>query len=191
MFHTFRNMLHLHGEKIKLLLLVLLPAPFFSQGQSKPHTVPDTSQNFGIHFFLENGKGKTINIATQKGKVIFLNFWALSCIPCKAEMPSINQLSKHFKNDTNVLVLPIDLDQDKFNSPKYMIEKEFGLTVYYAASQVPEALFHGEIPTTVVIDKDGRIIFFHEGQDDYSTDKFIGYIEELSKKIHYAPNCLK
>ena len=165
------------------LLAILVLALFAMKGFAKLQVAHahKPSKN-GFRFLLKNENGKIINVAKQKGKVVFLNFWALSCVPCKEEMPTINQLSSHFKADTNILILPVDLDNDLANSPGYIKEKGFGLTVYYAASQVPEAFFHGQLPTTVVIDKNGKIALFHEGQDDYSTKKFIAYIDELRKK---------
>ena len=181
-------MLYNQFKRIKLVPFAALALTLFaSKGfaitpQKSKHTSSDTTKNGNFYFLLKSETGKTINVAQQKGKILFLNFWALSCIPCKAEMPSINELSLRFGNDTNVLIMPIDLDQDMVKSPRYMTEKGYRLTVYYAASQVPEAFFHGAIPTTVVIDKHGRIALFHEGQDDYGMKKFIDYIDELRKQ---------
>jgi hypothetical protein len=85
----------------------------------------------------------------------------------------LNRLHRHFSSDTGIMVLPIDLDNDLAQSTAYMREKEFGLGVYTSASPVPEALFHGLIPTTVIIGRNGKIIFFHEGEGKYDTQEFI------------------
>ncbi len=155
------------------LLAFLMLTVFITQGAAKVNRVsPDTASKSAPYFLLKNKNGYTINIAGQKGKILFLNFWALSCIPCKAEMPSINQLHSRFLNDTNILIIPIDLDYDLVKSGGYMSDQGFGLSVYSAVSAVPEVLFHGQIPTTVVIDKYGKIVLFHEGEDDYGSKGF-------------------
>lgn len=144
-------------------------------------THPDSSsKNNGFDLLLKNENGNTINIGALKGKVVFLNFWALSCVPCKTEMPTINRLQEHFKANTNIVILPVDLGNTMPASTQYMRDNGFGLTVYYAAGPVPANLFGGELPTTAVIDKNGKIIFFKEGEDDYGSKKFFDLIEKLS-----------
>ena len=131
---------------------------------------------------VKNEQGKVINTAAQKGKVVFINFWALSCAPCKAEMRTIDQLREHFKNDTNVLILPVDMDSDLPNSTKYIQQHNYGLHIYTIASVVPKNLFHGMLPTTVVIGKDGELARFTEGGSDYGTKEFIDFMEGLRNK---------
>lgn len=142
---------------------------------------PDTALKMAPYFAAKTQEGKTINVTAQKGKVVFINFWALSCIPCKEEMPGINALHEHYKNDTNVLVIPVDLDKNA-NSLRYMREQGFGLTVYTSASVVPEALFRGVLPTTVVIDRNGEIVLYKEDKGDYGNKKFFAFIDEWLRK---------
>ena len=145
----------------------------------KGYALPDTIKN-APYFLVKTAEGKTINIAAQKGKVVFLNFWALSCIPCKEEMPGINALREHYKNDTNVLVIPVDLDKNA-NSIKYMREQGYGLTVYTSASVVPQTLFRGVLPTTVVIDKNGKIVLYQEDKGDYGSKEFWGFMDGVRR----------
>lgn len=142
---------------------------------SKVYALPDTTSKMAPYFLVKSTAGETINIAAQKGKVVFLNFWALSCAPCKEEMPSIDALRGHYKNDTNVLIIPVDLDKNP-NSIKYMQEKGYGLTIYTSASVVPEALFRGVLPTTVVIDKAGKIVLYHEEKGEYGSKEFFEFM---------------
>jgi len=135
-------------------------------------------------FLLKNSDGKTINTATQKGKILFINFWATSCIPCVEEMPGINRLHNHFLSDTNVLILPIDVDDNFTNSVDFMKKYRYTLPVYNSVSRVPEAYFHGVLPTTVLIDKKGRIAKYYEGQMDYGSKEFIGLVDSLLKETN-------
>ena len=159
-----------------ILLLIIFP------NYSAARSFLDSVSKDGNHFLVKNESGRNIDIAEQKGKVLFLNFWALSCVPCKAEMPSIDSLSKYYKNDTNVLVMPVDLDNDFSASPAYFRARGFQLLVYYAASPVPEAFFHGQIPTTVIIDKKGNIAWYSEGENDFTSKKFLDLVTKLNKE---------
>jgi len=53
------------------------------------------------------------------------------------------------------------------------------LPVYEVASNIPEQLFKGSLPTTVVFDKKGRISFNEEGAANYANKKFVAFIEQL------------
>ena len=131
---------------------------------------------------LKSADGTLVNLKEQKGKVVFVNFWAPWCPPCIAEMPSINTLYKQFKNNPNVLILTVDVD-GKFNkSVPFMSKNGYQLPVYSIASSIPDGFLTGSIPTTFVVDKTGKIVIRHEGAADYSNQKFINYFLELSKR---------
>ena len=132
-------------------------------------------------FWLKSETGKFVNVAEQKSKVVFINFWATTCIPCKTEMQTINLLHLHFKDDTNILVLPVDLDHDFPASTEFMHVNKLDLTVYTTAGVVPEAWFHGVLPTTIVIDRNGHMALYHEGDSDYSSKKFIAFVDSLRR----------
>ena len=128
-------------------------------------------------FIVQDSHGRKLNVGKQKGKTILINFWALSCPPCKAEMAGINELHKRFANDTNVLFLLVDLDRDWTNSPAFMRENGYDLNVYVTASQVPETLFHGLLPTTAII-KSGKVIFFAEEAQDFRAGRFFNLLRQ-------------
>jgi thiol-disulfide isomerase/thioredoxin len=150
------------------------------------HTIglADTPAVIVGKFLIKDEQGRIIDIAALKGKVLFINFWALTCVPCKVEMPTINKLYERYRDDTDVMFFEIDLNNDLVNSPKYMRDKGFGLGVYYVASAVPQTLFRGELPSTAIVDKNGRIVYFHEGADDYGDKKFMDLVDRLVQSGH-------
>jgi thiol-disulfide isomerase/thioredoxin len=131
----------------------------------------------GIRFM--DREGKVVDLQSLKGKVIFLNFWATWCPPCQAEMPSINKLYNQFKSDPNVVFILVDADSDLPKAQKFLDKKKYSLPVYEVASNIPEQLFKGSLPTTVVFDKKGRISFNEEGAANYANKKFVAFIEQL------------
>lgn len=128
---------------------------------------------------FKDAKGNVISLADLKGKVIFLNFWATWCPPCLAEMPAINKFYEQFKEDGEVVFIMVDADGDFSKSQAYMERKKYKMPVYTFASDLPEKIFKGSLPTTVVFDKKGRISFQGEGAANYASPKFINFIKQL------------
>ena len=128
---------------------------------------------------FKDAKGKTLSLADLEGKVIFLNFWATWCPPCLAEMPSVNKLYEKYKNDSEVVFILVDADSDFTKSQAYMDRKKYALPVYAFASNLPETIFKGNLPTTIVFDKKGRLSYRGEGAANYASAKFMDFIEQL------------
>ena len=131
----------------------------------------------GIQF--EDVKGNVIDLGDLKGKVIFLNFWATWCPPCRAEMPSINKLYNQFKDDKNVVFIFADADGDFTKSGKFMSDRKYIMPIYKVESNIPEQIFTGALPTTVIFDKQGRLSFKHEGVANYADKKIIDFLNKL------------
>jgi thiol-disulfide isomerase/thioredoxin len=128
---------------------------------------------------FKDQNGKIIDLDQLKGKVVFLNFWATWCPPCLAEMTSINKLYERYKADEDVVFIMLDADSNFAKSSDYMKRNKYAMPVYHMASSVPEQVFAGSLPTTVVFDKQGRISFNHVGLANYNSKKFVAFIEKL------------
>ncbi|MEB0260708.1 TlpA disulfide reductase family protein [Mucilaginibacter sp. 10I4] len=138
--------------------------------------------NTAPSLLLKDQSGKTINIKDQKGKVLFINFWATWCPPCRAEMPSINELYTKYKNNPKVMILEVDADGDFSKSVPFMQDNKFQLTVYNMASAMPDGFLGDALPTTVIIDKSGMVVARHEGGADYTDKAFYTYFDGLINK---------
>ncbi|TDO19276.1 thiol-disulfide isomerase/thioredoxin [Pedobacter duraquae] len=160
-----------------LVLRGLMEIGLFKPGISAPAENSVVSGLAGIRF--KNATGKVVDLGSLKGKVVFLNFWATWCPPCQAEMPSVNKLYQRFKNDPNVVFILVDGDSNLPKAQQYMNRKKFDLPVYEVDSAIPEQLFKGSLPTTVVFDKEGRISYNEEGAANYNSKKFVEFIQQL------------
>lgn len=180
---------------VGLILLLILPAGrtwmqqglmkigLFKPALEKPAAVTELSSNVnyaGVAFSDDNGK--VVSIPDLKGKVVFLNFWATWCPPCKAEMPSIQVLKDKFKDNDEVKFLIVEIEGEKEKARDFMRQGEMDLPVYYPESQIPREWLEGAIPTTVILDKTGRIAARHEGMADYSRADVFDFITELTNK---------
>lgn len=63
-----------------------------------------------------------------------------------------------------------------------MKKHQYDLPVYSSINHIPESIFDSSLPTTVVLDKAGRVVFKHEGTADYESEKFMNFINDLLVK---------
>ena len=133
----------------------------------------------GMTFRKENGE--LLNLSENKGKVYFINFWATWCPPCRAEMPSINKLASKIEKKDKISFIMVDVDNKMNESVKYMQKNSFNLQVYSSVSPIPEQIFNGTLPTTVIIGPDGNIVFHHTGMANYNTTEMINLLNTLSR----------
>src|SRR5690625_413131 len=128
---------------------------------------------------FKDGKGNKVKISELKGKVIFINFWATWCMPCRAEMPTIAKLYDQFKDNADIVFLIVDADDNYARSSKYLAKKDLDLPLYLPAGNIPYVYLSGAIPTTIMINKKGEIVFRHAGAADYSDPKIIEFVKKM------------
>ena len=129
-------------------------------------------------FTLKDADGKPVRLSEYRGKVVLLNFWATWCGPCKMEIPWFIDFEQKYK-DKNFAVLGVSLDEDGWESVKpYIAEKKINYRVVVGTEQV--AQLYGEVdslPTTFMIDREGRIATVHIGL--VSKSEYIHDIDDL------------
>jgi thiol-disulfide isomerase/thioredoxin len=130
-------------------------------------------------FNFTSEAGVTTSTSSLIGKVIFINFWASWCPPCRAEMPSLHKLYKKLKDDNRFVFLFINEDDDKTKAKQYLQKSDFTISLFGRIGEVPSEIFSGTLPTTIVIDKQGKVVLHHTGMAGYNTDAFIKQLKEL------------
>lgn len=145
----------------------------------KEQKVDDRMQ--AANFSFINQKGDTVQTSQLRGKTLFINFWASWCPPCRAEMPSINELFKKLQADSSIVFIFINEDEDKTKAVEYLAKNNFTIPINNEAGEMPREIFSGSLPTTVVIDKTGKMVLNHTGMANYNSDKFIRQLQGLSK----------
>ncbi len=109
-------------------------------------------------FSLKDLDGKTVSLADMKGKVVFLNFWATWCPPCREEIPGFVEFYNQNKSrGVEIVGLSVDrLGPDDLRS--FVQKNKMSYPVAFASKRIIEVYEPGPyIPTTIVIDKQGRI----------------------------------
>lgn len=129
--------------------------------------------------YKDAGTGMIFNTSSLKGKVVFINFWASWCPPCRAEFSSVLSLYDRFKDNPHVTFLLINEDDDLAKAHAFLQQEEAVLPVYKVLDVLPAAVYKGTLPTTVILDKEGRIRYHHEGLADYGKADFADQINEI------------
>ncbi len=128
------------------------------------HVKNERQRKLSPDFALKDATGATVKLSDYKGKVVLLNFWATWCGPCKIEIPWFMDFQKTYK-DRDFAVLGVSMDEDGWDSVKpYVEEHKMNYRVLLGNDQVSQ-LFGGidSLPTTLVIDREGRIASMHMG----------------------------
>jgi len=134
------------------------------------------------NFTLKNLDGKEISLNQFRGKHVLINFWATWCGPCKIEMPSLEALYERFK-DKNFVLLAISNDMFGANIVKPFV-KAHNINFPVLLDQrlkVSNAFGVVSLPTTFMIDPQGKIIGALFGAEDWATPSNILYFENLLK----------
>lgn len=149
-----------------------------NSGISEPETQETVTYS---NFTLKDESGRLINVSELKGKVVFMNFWASWCPPCRAEFPSVQKFYEKYKSNPDIVFLTINLDDDSAAGKAYLKQKGFTVPFITPASSIPREIYDGSLPTTIVLDKRGAIRLRHTGLADYSKDSFYNDMDVLLK----------
>jgi len=117
-----------------------------------------------LHFTLKDMNGVDVQLASFKGKVILLNFWATWCGPCKAEIPALIELQEQYRGDLVVLGFSVDDTVDKLLPYAAEYKINYPVLVGNGRDDVQDA--YGPlwgIPVSVIIGRDGTIAKKHAG----------------------------
>lgn len=167
------------NPKAKALIIEGMMKAGFFQPDTPPAKAVDADYAAGNNFSVISPSGKVINVNELKGKVVFINFWATWCPPCIAEMGSVNELYLRMRNNPRFVIIMVDVDNDFGKSVGFMHRNHYQLPVYHSISALPQAWETNVIPTTIVVNKNGRTVIKHQGAADYSNSSFVRYLERL------------
>ena len=125
---------------------------------------------------------KNINLANYKGKLLILNFWATWCVPCREEMPSLDLLQSDLRLN-NLKIFPINIGQeDLLKSVNFFKELSIkNLDIYYdpAVTLAKKFSLRG-LPTTILIDREGKEFARIIGSIDFSNKEFINWLSSYN-----------
>ena len=127
-------------------------------------------------FVLEGLEGDKLPLASLRGKVLILDFWATWCIPCRTQHPLYEDVRKRFDGRDDVVFLSIDADETHEPVSGFLEAYQWSRAVYFD-SGLARLLSVVNIPTTIILGKDGRLASRMNG---FVPDTFV---EQLTARV--------
>jgi len=177
------------GKKTIFFFFILWSALFFTAGLGAAENLDSALQALGfqlpdktlpaVDFELEDLDGNLISLSSMRGKVVFLNFWATWCPPCRAEMPSMEKLYNKFVS-RDFEIVAVDLQEKNKQVSKFVAD--YGLTFKILLDKTGStgaAYSARSIPTTYIINKDGSVLARTIGGREWDTAEIFNLFEKI------------
>ncbi len=119
-------------------------------------------------FSISASDGRQINSAGLRGRVVILSFWATWCPACRRELPELDQLYRHYQNNSRVSFWAVDVlgNGETADKAKAFLQKSgYALPIAFATEKSPEDFGGDGLPFLVIMDKSGHIRLVHTGYD--------------------------
>jgi len=171
------------------IIACTMTAGVFGQNRKTPDAVIKAFNGTGIQvlsegidpadFTLPLLDGTKITLSQFKGKVVFLNFWATWCGPCRSEMPSMEAVYQKL-NNKGFEILAVNLGESKDKVSGFMNEYKLHFPAVLDERQITGSQYNiRAIPTTYIIDRRGLIIGRLVGSINWNTPKIISALEAV------------
>ena len=159
-----------------LLFVLIIFSVSLSWGAALNEKAPD--------FTLKDLSGRAVNLKDFEGKVVFIDFWASWCTPCRVELPEISRFISQYKPDEAV-VLAISIDKKRSNVAQFLenipaLSKNLHILLD-PDSKVVSSYQVRAMPTSFVIDKTGVIRHIHFGYKESDPKLWIEEFNGLLK----------
>jgi thiol-disulfide isomerase/thioredoxin len=163
-----------HATFVTLVFGLLVAVSNFAQAAGGPTgPAPD--------FKLASAKGM-VELNKLKGKVVYVDFWASWCTPCRKSFPWLNEMNKKYK-DQGLEVIGINLDKSREPIDEFLAKTPAEFTIAYDPSGGAASGYKVMgMPSTYIIDRQGNIAYSHIGFREKDKEELEGKIKEFLSK---------
>lgn len=132
-------------------------------------------------FSLPSENNQTISLDSLKGKVVYLDFWASWCTPCRKSFPWMNELqSRYDKNKFTVVAINLDSSRKEAESFLAKMPAKFKVA-YDPEGEVASKYNLRAMPSSFIIDSKGELVFAHKGYREKEAEEIESKIRTLLK----------
>lgn len=172
---TNQTQLDLNGDGTVNFRDFVIFAQFYGQTVTATTPPPTTDAPVGIQvgmqapdFTLRKPTGESFNLYEQRGKPVFLNFWATWCAPCIAEMPDMQKLQNTMAD--SIHIVGIDLRETRSQVLRFVMQYGYTWTfILDSTGEVSSTYEVTGIPKSFFIDAKGEIVRVFSGPQHYET----------------------
>ncbi len=125
------------------------------------------------------GEPDPLQLSSLRGKVVYLDFWASWCVPCRQSFPWMNELQKRYA-DRGLTIIAVNLDHERADAEKFLrkLAPDFRVRFDPAGDWAHHFGVQG-MPTSVLLDRDGRSRFTHIGFRPADATEYEQQIQQL------------
>jgi len=125
------------------------------------------------------GDNKTINLQKLKGKVVYLDFWASWCVPCRKSFPWMNDMHSRY-DSKDFTIVAVNLDSSRSEAVKFLknLPAKFDIA-YDPDGKVASKYKLKVMPSSYLIDKSGALVFAHKGYRENDSNEIEKKIQKL------------
>lgn len=127
--------------------------------------------------------GDSISLADLRGKIVLIDFFYKSCAPCCAALPTLQRMHEKYK-EQGVVVIGIDPYDDpvKADMADFIEKRSVGYTVVFSDRELPQKYRVTGYPTLFFINREGKIVKYHEGFSASMEEEIEKQIQKMLKK---------
>jgi len=158
------------AQSLLIALLAAAPAPALLAA-----AIGDTPPALS----LSTANGEVVALDKLRGQVVYVDFWASWCGPCKRSFPWMNELSRKY-GDKGLAIVAVNVDKKHEDAERFLAQFPARFTVVYDAPGVTPAAWSVKgMPSAYLIDRGGRIVMIEQGFRDEQKDAVENRIREL------------
>ena len=148
----------LFGPSAGIAALVLALSPLAAAAVGTGEAAPP--------LVLADAKGETVALDKLRGKVVYVDFWASWCGPCKRSFPWMNELSQRYGAD-GFTIVAVNVDKKRAEAERFLAQTPARFTVVYdAAGATPAAWAVKGMPSSYLLDRTGKVVLVEQGFRD-------------------------
>jgi len=128
------------------------------------------------------GNNGNVQLEKLRGKVVYLDFWASWCLPCKKSFPWMNEMQQHYA-DQGFEIVAINLDKERKLADEFLAEVDVNFTIAYDESGQSASQYKLKgMPSSYLIGRDGKVYASHIGFKDKDKERLEQAIKNLLNK---------
>lgn len=133
-------------------------------------------------FTLRSSTGKNLKLSEYRGQVVMINFWATWCAPCRQEMPHLNRLYEQYRK-AGFMLLGVNIDDNPRAAEAMAAHLKIRFPVLYdTGKQVSKRYDVDAMPSTVIVDRDGKVQYIHRGYRSGTEQIYETKVREILKR---------
>lgn len=183
-YHNERNSIMRDIKRIYRIILVIFIAfemskPQWASAQNKSEKEESVYDEIG-EWSIDMLDGRKVEFSQFKGQVVFLNIWSTWCLPCRREMPNIQNLYAFFKDRKDIgFILISDEKAEAVN--KFIKKMNYNFPVYIQNGDFPDVFNSRSRPLTYILDRHGIVVYKHIGSARWDDESIRNFLLELAK----------